>query len=79
MKTHSFKKEAYVGSNTVITGFWCDNYYKHWHYRVVCQKDLSDMEKTEKRSRDNERDLYIKLGQTREEILKIEIDRLKSK
>ena len=43
------------------------------------KKIFSEMEKTEKRTRDNERDLYIKLGQTREEILKMEIDRLKSK
>lgn len=43
------------------------------------KKIFSEMEKTEKRSRDNERDLYVKLGATREEILKMEIDRLKSK
>lgn len=43
------------------------------------KKIFSEMEKTEKRSRDNERDLYVKLGQTREEILKMEIDRLKTK
>lgn len=43
------------------------------------KKIFSEMEKTEKRSRDNERDLYTKLSQTREEILKLEIERLKSK
>ena len=43
------------------------------------KKIFSEMEKTEKRSRDNERDLYVRLAQTREEILKLEIERLKSK
>jgi hypothetical protein len=43
------------------------------------KKIFAEMEKTEKRSRDNERDLYTKLAQTREEMLKMEIERLKSK
>ena len=40
---------------------------------------FSDIEEVKVRSRNNERELFQKIAQTREEILKIEIERLKSK
>lgn len=39
---------------------------------------FDEIEEVTERSRANERDLYVKLSQTREEMLKMEIDRLRS-
>lgn len=39
---------------------------------------FNDIQTVDERSRNNERDLYVKLAQTREEMLRLEIERLKS-
>ena len=43
------------------------------------KKIFDEIKQVEDRTRNNERDLYIKLSQTREEILKYEIERHKTK
>lgn len=42
------------------------------------KKIMADIKQNEERSRDNDRELYAKIAQTREDMLKLEIDRLKS-